>query len=469
MSKDYRRLDKVMIKMEGVILAAGQGTRMVSDRPKVLHEILGLPMVVYVVRALRGRTERIWMVTGHRGGEVEGSLEGLGLSFVRQEPQRGTGDAIRVVLPYLSAPWILVAPGDMPLLSERSLGSLIEHHARGKLDVTVLATVLEDSTGYGRVVREGDFVRAIVEDTEVGPREREIREVNTGVYIFSLNVLKRVLPFLAPHPPKGEFYLTDVVSLGVEKGYRVGACQVGDPQEGLGVNDRRQLAVAWSVLRDRKNRALMKAGVTLVEPSYVYVDMDVDVGQDTIIYPWVQLQGKTSIGEGGVICSHVRVLDSRLGAGVTVLDASIVEGAVLGDGVQVGPMARLRPGTWLDRGVKIGNFVEVKKSHIGEGSKASHLSYIGDATLGKGVNVGAGTITCNYDGFAKHPTVVEEGAFIGSDTQLVAPVRVGKNALIGAGSTITKDVPENALALSRAPQKIIPGKGMDYYRKKRGR
>jgi len=456
------------MKVEGVVLAAGQGTRMVSKRPKVLHEILGLPMVVYVVRALRGRTERIWMVTGHGGGEVEGRLGGLGLSFVRQEPQRGTGDALRVVLPHLSAPWVLVAPGDVPLLSGRTLDSVIEHHARGDLDVTVLTTVLEDPTGYGRVVREGGFVRAIVEDSEAGPREREIREVNTGVYLFSLDVLKRALPLLAPHPPKGEYYLPDIASWGVKEGYRVGARQVGDPQEGLGVNGRGQLAVAWSVLRDRKNRALMEEGVTLVEPSYIYVDMDVDVGQDTTVHPWVQLQGETFIGEGGVIRSHVRVLDSQLGAGVTVLDSSIVEGAVLGDGVLVGPMARLRPGTWLDRGVKIGDFVEVKKSHIGEGSKVGHLSYIGDATLGKGVNVGAGTITCNYDGFAKHPTFVGDGAFIGSDTQLVAPVKVGKYALIGAGSTITKDVPENALALSRAHQKIIPGKGMNYCRKKRG-
>ena len=334
--------------------------------------------------------------------------------------------------------------------------------------MTVLTTVLEDPTGYGRVVREGGFVRAIVEDSEAGPREREIREVNTGVYLFSLDVLKRALPLLAPHPPKGEYYLPDIASWGVKEGYRVGARQVGDPQEGLGVNGRGQLAVAWSVLRDRKNRALMEEGVTLVEPSYVYVDMDVAVGQDTTVHPWVQLQGETFIGEGGVIRSHVRVLDSQLGAGVTVLDSSIVEGAVLGDGVLVGPMARLRPGTWLDRGVKIGDFVEVKKSHIGEGSKVGHLSYIGDATLGKGVNVGAGTITCNYDGFAKHPTFVGDGAFIGSDTQLVAPVKVGKYALIGAGSTITKDVPENALALSRAHQKIIPGKGMNYCRKKRG-
>ena len=458
-----------MPKIEGVVLAAGRGTRMVSARPKVLHDILGLPMVVYVVRALQGKTERIWVVTGYKGEEVEDSLRCLGLSFVRQEPQRGTGDALRVVLPHLSAPWVLVAPGDMPLLSERSLNSLIECHASGNMDITVLTAVLEDPTGYGRVVREGDFVKAIVEEAEVSPRERGIREVNTGVYLFSLDVLKEVLPALAPHPPKGEFYLTDVVSLGAKKGYRVGACQVEDPQEGLGVNNREQLAVAWSVLRDRKNRALMEAGVTLIDPSCVYVDMDVDVGQDTVVYPWVQLQGRTSIGEGSIIYSHVRILDSQLGERVTVLDASVVEGAVLEAEVQVGPMARIRPGTLLGRGVKIGNFVEVKKSRIGEGSKANHLSYIGDATLGKGVNVGAGTITCNYDGFAKHPTVIEEGAFIGSDTQLVAPVRVGKNALIGAGSTITKDVPGNALALSRAPQRNIPGKGMDYHRKKRGK
>ncbi len=458
-----------MERIEGVVLAAGEGRRMRSRRPKVLHEILGLPMGAYVLRAMREAVDRVWVVTGYRCEEVEEGLRQWCSSFVRQGAPKGTGDALRTVVSSLTAPLILVAPGDVPLIRGSTLRGLVEHHLREGMDVTVLTAFVKDPEGYGRVVRDGGAVVAIVEDREASLAEKALQEVNTGVYLFSLSLLVKALPLLSPHPPKGEYYLPDVVSWAVKGGYKVGAVQVKDPLEGMGVNTRRELAKAWGVLRDRKNEALMEGGVTIVDPCSTYVDVEVEVGQDTVIAPWVQIQGKSRLEEDCLICSHVRIRDSHLGKGARVLEASYMEGVTLGEGVRVGPMAHLRPGTVLGAEVKVGNFVEVKGSQLGAGTKASHLAYIGDATIGRGVNVGAGTITCNYDGFRKHPTIIGDGVFIGSDTQLVAPVRVGDHALIGAGSTITKDVPENALALSRTPQKIFAGKGMLYLRKRRGR
>jgi len=455
------------MSLEAVILAAGKGTRMKSRKPKVLHCLLGLPMVAWVLRALPEAVEKAWLVTGHGREEVEEAMASRGVAFVYQGEQRGTGHAVRVALPELSAPWILVAPGDMPLLRKESLDTLVEVHLRGDNQVTLLTVELEDPSGYGRVVREGERVRAIVEEVEATDHQRAIREVNTGAYIFSLELLREALPLLEPHPPKGEYYLTDVISWAVSRGYRVGAWTLEDPLEGMGVNDRIQLAQAVGILRDRKNRALMESGVTLVSPRETYVEEGVEVGQDTVVYPWVSLEGDTKVGRECEIRSHVRIVDSVLGDGVEVLDSCVIHGAYLASGVSVGPMARLRPGARLEEGTRVGNFVEVKKATLGKGTKAGHLAYIGDATLGEGVNVGAGTITCNYDGFTKHHTVIGDGAFIGSDTQLVAPVKVGAHALIGAGSTITKDVPENALALSRVHQKVIPNRGMLYYKKKK--
>ena len=456
------------MSLEAVVLAAGRGTRMRSNIPKVLHRILGIPMVAWVLRALPESVERVLVVTGHGREVVEGVLGASGVSFVHQQEQKGTGDAMRAVLPCLREPWVLVVPGDMPLLTTASFESLMGHHFGEGADLTVLTAVLEDPGGYGRVVREGDRVVAIVEEGETSPCQREIKEVNTGVYIFSRALLEEGLSYLRPHPPKGEYYLTDVVSWAVGKGRKVKAWSLEDSQEGMGVNDRVQLAEATEVLRVRKNRSLMEAGVTLMDPRAVYVEADVEVGPDTVLYPWVYLEGETRVGGGCVIRSHSRIVDSVLEGNVTVLDACVIQGSFLASGVSVGPMAHLRPGTRLEEGVKVGNFVEVKKSTLGRGTKAGHLAYIGDATLGEGVNVGAGTITCNYDGFAKHPTVIGDGVFIGSDTQLVAPVKVGAHALIGAGSTITKDVPENALALSRAHQRVIPNRGVLYYKKRKG-
>ena len=454
------------MNIEAVILAAGKGTRMRSKHPKVIHKVLGVPMIIHVLTALPEKVMKKWVVTGYGEEDVKTVLADWNASFVSQSRQLGTGDALAAALPHTSAPHIMVVPGDMPLLKNSSLEALATLHLAQKWDLTVLTVELENPKGYGRIVREGERVTAIVEDHEATPVIKHLKEVNTGAYIFSRQLLAQALLELQPHPPKGEYYLTDLVSWAVNRGLPVGTSTLSNPEEGMGVNTREQLAAATQVLRRRKNLALMKEGVSLIDPSSIYIETGVKVGPDSTVYPWVYIQGYTEIGEECKIHSHSRLVDSKLGNGVEVLDGCVIEESILEDGVKVGPMAHIRPGTRLEKGVKIGNFVEVKKSSLGEGSKASHLSYIGDATLGRRVNVGAGTITCNYDGFHKHQTYIGDGVFIGSDTQFVAPVKVAQNALIGAGATITKDVPENALALSRAPQKVVPGKGMAYRREK---
>lgn len=453
--------------LEALLLAAGRGTRMVSKLPKAIHPMLGKPMIEYLLRALPTEVEKIWVVTGYKGDEVEGAITYPSISFVRQREQRGTGDAVMAALPYLSAEQILVVSGDMPLVRKSSLEAAARLHLSQSFPLTLLTAELFPPEGYGRVLRKGDEVISIVEEEELSSEEMEIREVNTGIYLFSRGFLEQALPHLLPHPPKGEYYLTDVVRWATSRGYRVGSWKLPDTTEAIGVNTRADLAKATEIVRERKAQELLNSGVTLIDPTSLYVEVDVSVGPDATIYPWVFLQGSTEVGEGCVIYPQVRIVDSLLGSRVKVLDNSLIEEAVLEDEVIVGPLAHLRPGTHLKKGVKIGNFVEVKQSVIGGGSKVNHLTYIGDATIGTGVNVGAGTITCNYDGVRKHPTFIGDGAFIGSDCQLVAPVRIGNYALVGAGSTIVEDVPDNALALSRSPQSIVEGKGMIYFRKKR--
>lgn len=457
------------MNIEAVILAAGKGTRMGSKHPKVVHKILGMPIIIHVLMALPRRVERKWVVTGHGEEDVKAALASQTcrrVSFVRQPKQLGTGDALSAALPHTSAPHILVVPGDMPLLKKSSLEALVALHLSQRWDLTLLTVELDNPKGYGRIVRAGEKVTAIIEEHEATPSIKDLKEVNTGVYIFSRQLLIRALPELQPHTPNGEYYLTDLVSWAANRGISVGSSTLEDQEEGMGVNTMEQLAAATQVLRKRKNLTLMEAGVNLVDPCSTYIETGVKIGADSIVYPWVYIQGTTEMGEDCEIHCHSKLVDSKLGNRVEVLDSCVIEESVLEDEVRVGPMAHLRPGTHLKKRVKIGNFVEVKKSSLGEDSKASHLSYIGDATLGKGVNVGAGTITCNYDGFHKHQTHIGNGVFIGSDTQFIAPVRVESYALIGAGSTITKDVPGNALALSRSPQKVVPGKGMAYRREK---
>ena len=456
------------MKVDTVILAAGEGTRMVSERPKVLHTILGKPMIGYVLDAVSPFSGRRLVVVGKGAHEVRRQLEGKVL-FIEQPERRGTGDAVRYALPQVEAPFTLVVPGDMPLVSQESLGRLFEAMRGGEAAMALLTTVVENPHGYGRIVREGDSVAAIVEEAEASEEIKAIREINLGIYLFETDFLKEAVEQISPSAVKGEYYLTDTVAIARQMGRRVVAERALHPWEGQGINNRVDLAKAEELMRSRVLENLMLRGVTIVMPKTVYVEPQVEVGADTTIHPGAFLEGKTKVGRNCTIGMGVHLKDTVVGDGAKVLDYSVLEESVVESNAQVGPFARIRPGTVIGEKAKVGNFVEMKKTRFGKGAKASHLSYVGDAVVGEDVNIGAGTITCNYDGFSKHQTVIEKGAFIGSDTQLVAPVKVGENALVGAGSTITKNVPANSLALTRAPQRVREGKGMLFQARRRGK
>ncbi len=447
------------MELVAVILAAGKGERMISKMPKVLHPVAGKPMLYYPLEVSRkvGALRRI-VVVGHGREEVSSLFEGV--QFVVQEEQLGTAHALLAAEEAIKG-WeggILVLCGDTPLVTEECLRGLIETHIRESANITVVTIEREDPTGYGRVVKDGrGRLLRIVEEVEAGPEERGIKEVNGGIYLFSSLPLFDLLRAIPPSERKGEHYLTDIVALAREKGYRVVSYMHGNAMDVAGVNTRKDLAIANRIMRERILDGLMAAGVTVMDPSNTYIDYGVKVGMDSILYPNIHIEGDSTVGEGCVIEEGSKIIDSIIGDGCRIRSHSLVESSSIGKGVVIGPFARLRPGSILEEGVKIGNFVEVKNSTIKKGTKANHLSYIGDATIGEGVNIGAGTITCNYDGFKKHRTVVEDGAFIGSDTQLIAPVRVGRGAYIGSGTTVTKDVPPGALALSRVEQKNIEG------------
>ncbi len=452
--------------VSAVVLAAGKGTRMRSQIPKVLHRLGDRAIIDYPLGRLQGLCEQIVVVLGHQWDKVKDYLTHRyrGLEFVVQKEQLGTAHAVMTAMGKVRGDKVLVLPGDMPLISRESLKKLIE--LSGDNHCVLLACVLEDPTGYGRLVTSGCEVEAIVEESEATPEERRIRLVNTGVYCFHRDVLEELLPLIKNDNAKGEYYLTDMVALMKERGYRCIYIEVPS-HEGMGINSRKQLAEVYRVMGELRARRLMEKGVTVLDPNNTHIGEDVEVGEDTVIYPYTFIEGKTTIGRNCTIGPFCVVRDCQIGDGVTINSHCVLEGARLEDGVSVGPFARLRPETVLKRNSRVGNFVEVKKSVIGENSKANHLAYIGDATVGKDVNIGAGTITCNYDGVKKHPTIIEDGVFIGSDTQLVAPVKVGRGSLIGAGSTITKDVPPDSLAVTRAPMRVIEGKGMRYYKRKK--
>ncbi|MBC7324289.1 MAG: bifunctional UDP-N-acetylglucosamine diphosphorylase/glucosamine-1-phosphate N-acetyltransferase GlmU [Moorella sp. (in: Bacteria)] len=454
-----------------VILAAGQGKRMHSRLPKVLHRIAGRSLVEHVLAATReaGISESV-VVVGHGAEEVKAVL-GPALTYALQEQQLGTGHALaRAREAAGQAATLLVLCGDTPLIRATTLARLVEHHRATGAAVTLLTARVKDPAGYGRVVRdEYSRVRAIVEDRDASPAEKAINEINTGFYCFATSFLWPALARLQPDNSQGEYYLTDVVTMAVNADLPVEAVVSEEPGEVLGVNDRVQLAEARAVLQRRINTALMLGGVTIVDPQATYIDATVSVGVDTIIYPGTFLEGYTIIGAGCQVGPGTTIRDSQVGDGSTLLHAVILE-STIGPGCQVGPFAYLRPGTILEAGVKVGDFVEIKACRIGGGSKVPHLTYLGDTTVGREVNIGAGTITCNYDGRRKWPTVIEDGAFIGSNTNLVAPVKVGAGALVGAGSTITRDVPAGALALARQRQINLParGKKVDEERQEKG-
>jgi bifunctional UDP-N-acetylglucosamine pyrophosphorylase/glucosamine-1-phosphate N-acetyltransferase len=436
-------MDKVSI----VILAAGQGTRMKSDLPKVLHPLAGKPLVQYVVEmATQLTSEKPLLVVGHGADQVR-QVVGDRVIYVEQREQLGTGHAVLQARPLLEgrSETVAVCYADMPFLSADTLRRLLELHTETKGPITMLTVEADDSMGFGRILRdEAGQVIGIVEEAVASAAQKEIRELNCGVYCFDGDWL---WPHLAQLPlsPKGEYYLTDLVAMAVAEGRRVEALRISDVTEVLGINDRTHLAQAEAVMRQRINNKWMLEGVTLLDPTLVFIDATVEIGQDTVVYPNTYLQGATVIGRRCRLGPNTIVRDSVIGDGC-VIEASVVEGAVLEEGVDVGPFSHLRPGAHLAKGVHVGNFGEVKNSYLGPGTKMGHFSYLGDATVGKDVNIGAGTITCNYDGQRKHPTIIEDGAFIGSDTMLVAPVRVGAGAKIGAGSVVTHDIPPGSIA-----------------------
>jgi bifunctional UDP-N-acetylglucosamine pyrophosphorylase / glucosamine-1-phosphate N-acetyltransferase len=446
--------------LAAVILAAGQGTRMKSQLPKVLHEVAGVPMLAHVIKGagILG-AEPIVVVVGHGADRVRTACAAPGVTFALQAEQLGTGHALQCAAPALAGFTgdLLLLCGDVPLLRGETLQELLEHHRAEQATVTVLTAILDNPHGYGRIIRAAGGVEKIVEEKDATPAERAVGEINTGIYLFAAPRVFDLLAGLTTDNAQGEYYLTDVIAAARAAGERVAALAAADAEESMGINDRVQLATAGAALRGRINAAHMRAGVTLIDPAAAYIDPEVCIGADSVLHPGVHLRGRTLIGRDCVLEPGVIITDCTLADRVHVKAGSVLTEANVGADTDIGPMAHLRPGTVLAGHNKIGNFVETKKASIGSGSKASHLTYLGDAQIGADVNIGCGTITCNYDGVNKHVTVIEDEVFVGSDVQLVAPVRVGKGSLIGAGSTITRDVPADALAISRAEQKVIEG------------
>ena len=440
-----------------VILAAGKGTRMKSALPKVLHRAGELPLIEHVLRTADSlRPATTILIVGHQAEIVQEALgKRLGLQFATQQPQLGTGHALLQAEPALQGRQgtVVLLSGDVPLLRASTLEKLVAVHAERGAAATVLTAVIEEPDGYGRIVRDGDGrITAIVEHKDATAEQREIAEINSGIYAFDLAPLFGALKEVGASNAQGEYYLPDLVSIYRSRGLVVETVVADDPEEILGVNSRKELAYVTSILKSRTNEALMEAGVTIVDPASTFIGPDVTVGTDTTIHPGVYLEGRTSIGSGCVIHSGVRIVDATVDEGVTINNFCVIVESHVSRGAKIGPFAHIRPQSDVGEDAHIGNFVELKKTTLGKGSKANHLAYLGDATIGERVNVGAGTITCNYDGVAKHPTIIEDGAFIGSDSQLIAPVRVGKGAYVAAGSSITLDVPDDALGIARSRQ-----------------
>jgi bifunctional UDP-N-acetylglucosamine pyrophosphorylase / glucosamine-1-phosphate N-acetyltransferase len=443
-----------------VILAAGKGTRLKSNLAKVLHRAGGRTLVEQIVRACEPlKARETIVVVGHQAEQVAAVVEPFGATTVLQQPQRGTGHAMQVARRALGrAKFAMVLPGDAPLVRSETLKALVATHHAGNAAATVLTAVLADPAGYGRILRKSDtMVSAIVEESQLTEEQREINEINSAIYCFTLEKLWPALSQVKPNNQHRELYLTDAIAVMNAKGETVLAQVAADAREILGCNTRADLAEVDRVLREWKRNALMEAGVTIQLPETVLIDPDVAAGEDTVIEPGVQLLGKTKIGARCTIRTGSVLSDAILGDDVTVEPHCVVAQSQLDDRVIIGPFARLRPGNRLKADSRIGNFVELKKSTIGEGTKAMHLTYLGDAKIGTKSNIGAGTITCNYDGFHKYPTTIGNKVFIGSDSALVAPVRVGDGAYIAAGSTITESVPSDALGIARGRQVTKPG------------
>jgi bifunctional UDP-N-acetylglucosamine pyrophosphorylase / glucosamine-1-phosphate N-acetyltransferase len=444
-----------------VILAAGQGTRMKSALPKVLHPVAGRPMIEQVVQTASSLSPAsIVVIVGHRADAIQAFLGGReGIQFALQAPQLGTAHALQQAEPQLAGRTgtVVLLSGDVPLLKAATLGRLLNTHLTARAAATVVTASVERPYGYGRVIRVGGRIARIVEERDASPAQKRVKEINSGIYAFDLVPLFDGLRTIAAKNAQGEHYLTDLIAVYRRRKLPVETVTVDDPGEIRGINTRSELAEVSEIMRQNKNEELMAAGVTLVDPATTYIDPDVEVGPDTVIHPGVVIQGHSKIGSACEIHAYVRITDSELADKVTINNFCVLVGARVADGAAIGPFAHLRPASDVGPGAKVGNFVELKKTTLGQGSKVNHLSYLGDATVGARVNVGAGTITCNYDGQKKHETVIEDGAFIGSDTQLIAPVRIGKGAYVGAGSSITEDVPAGALGIGRGRQSNLEG------------
>jgi bifunctional UDP-N-acetylglucosamine pyrophosphorylase/glucosamine-1-phosphate N-acetyltransferase len=440
-----------------VILAAGKGTRMKSDLVKILHPIAGLPMLAYPIRAARQTgCSRIIVVVGHQRQKVEDVFKNDNIAFAYQVEQLGSGHAVAVTKDLLKGfdGDVLILCGDVPLLTPGTLKNFYQSHKDNKAEVSVLSVVLDDPLGYGRILRDGSGnFYGIVEQRDTSADQKAISEINTGIYCCRASFLFEAIQKVGTDNDQGEYYLPDIVSIANREGKRVQAIQTDDFQEVRGINDRIGLAEADKIMRQRILFGLMRDGVSIVDPDSTYIDMDVKIGKDTVIYPNTIIRENSTIGRGCVIEINCALSNAVIGNNVHIKPSCVIDDACVQDSVSIGPFAHLRPQTVIEEGAIVGNYVEVKKSRMGKGSKACHLTYIGDALIGQGVNIGAGTVTCNYDGQSRHPTTIGNDAFIGSNTALVAPITIGKRARVGAGSTITRDVPENTKAVSRAAQK----------------
>jgi bifunctional UDP-N-acetylglucosamine pyrophosphorylase / glucosamine-1-phosphate N-acetyltransferase len=439
-----------------LILAAGEGKRMRSRQPKVLHRLCGRPLIGYSLRIARTLSDQIVLVVPPDADEVI-QAAGPGVRAVVQRERLGTGHAVLQARQDSGDGAILVLPGDMPLLTAETIERLVSHHATTGAAATILTANVEAPHGYGRVLRQRGRVTRIVEERDATDDQRRVSEINTAVYCFDARRLWPALEAVQPDNDQGEYYLTDVIGVLSRAGARVEAVAVPDPAEAQGVNDRRQLAAVAAVQRRRILEALMEAGVTLLDPASTYIEDTVTIGPDSVVYPNVVIEGATEIGAECVIGAGCQISASRLADRVTLKPYCVLSAAVIEEEAQLGPFCHLRPHVHVGARARIGNFVEVKQSRIGRGAKANHLAYIGDATVGEHVNIGAGAITCNYDGDRKSPTVIGDGAFIGTNASLVAPLTVGEGAYIGSGSVITKDVPPGALAVERSTQVVKEG------------
>src|SRR5271170_5231843 len=450
------------------IMAAGKGTRLKSKHPKVLHEIGGRALLLYVIAAAETvvPTDHIYCIIGHESERVKAAVAAIGVQFVLQPEQRGTGHAMQMLKADFELSGkplpkhLLVLSGDVPLIRPETIAAVREVHLREHAAMTILTAVPADPTGYGRVIRvspDTPEVTAIVEQKSLRPDQLSAPEINSGIYCFETKTLFAKLDALDTNNAHGEFYLTDVAAMLVAEGKRVVAIQAESVDEVLGANTIAEMMHLDAAMRLATARRLMASGVTIFRPETCVIDSEVTVGPDTVIEPYVQLLGNTHIGSDSRIRSYSVITNTTIGDGVTILNGCIFDNSEVANNAVLGPYTRLRPESRIGEGVHLGNFVETKKTTIGKGSKANHLSYLGDAVIGERVNIGAGTITCNYDGVHKHRTAIGDGAFIGSDSNLVAPITIGAGSYIAAGSSITEDVPEGALALGRARQTTKPG------------